>query len=87
MTRLQNKKTKAIVGVVAVLLAFVLSGCGDQISESTVYHVPNWTADGKIIAWKSTVKTRKTLISNSEPAGGRDSIVEMNADGSGEREL
>ncbi|MGE4169635.1 MAG: hypothetical protein AB7F28_02830, partial [Candidatus Margulisiibacteriota bacterium] len=84
------KKTNLHLVIRVLLLALMslgLVGCGDQISESTVYHVPNWTAEGKIIAWKSTVKTRKTLISNSEPAGGRDSIVEMNADGSGEREL
>ncbi|MGE4169708.1 MAG: TolB family protein [Candidatus Margulisiibacteriota bacterium] len=89
MTRLQNKKTKGLLGVVALLFAFVLSGCGGKTTTSDYYYNPAWTADGKILATRERIET----VTQGGLGGGSNSQIKknhwviMNADGSGEREI
>jgi hypothetical protein len=71
-------------GILGVL---VMSGCSFPEQESLSYSVPNWTSDGQIIAREVYVKTKDTLTSKGEMVSYRNSIVLMNADGSGVQEL
>jgi hypothetical protein len=79
---------RGLGGVVIGILLLLIGGCGlIEESESTSYHIPNWTSDGEIIALKRWMKHRKTLISNSEPIGFRETVVLMGTNGENEREL
>ena len=70
-----------------ILWVLVMSGCSFPEQESLSYSVPNWTSDGQIIAREVYVKTKDTLTSKGEMVSYRNSIVLMNADGSGVQEL
>lgn len=74
--------------IIAAVVLMGLGGCGlIEERESTSYHIPNWTTDGEIIALKTWMKHRKTLITNSEPVGLRETVVLMGPNGENEREL
>lgn len=76
------------LGGLAIVFILILPGCGFiEESESTSYHIPNWTSDGEIIALKRWMKHRKTLLSASEPVGFKETVVLMGPNGENEREL
>ena len=77
---------KMRVGLVLVGVA-MLAGCSLGVNESTSYSIPNWTADGRIIARKVYLKTEHTLVSNSEIRAYQNSIVVMDDNGGHEQKL
>ena len=77
---------KMSVGLVLVGVA-MLAGCSLGVNESTSYSIPNWTADGRIIARKVYLKTEHTLVSNSEIRAYQNSIVVMDDNGGHEQKL
>jgi hypothetical protein len=72
-------------------MAFSFGCSNDQSLDGAVevilYHVPNWTTDGRIIAHKETVRYRETFLSEKDPLPGSNEIVIMDADGQNEDTL
>lgn len=69
-----------VSGVAAVLLV----GCSG--TSSSTYYNPAWTHDGKILAIRQTTQSNSTLFSGGGDPGST-SLVIMNSDGSGEKEV
>jgi hypothetical protein len=87
------KKISSFFGLFICLLFMAFSfGCSNDQSldgavEVILYHVPNWTTDGRIIAHRETVRYRETFLSEKDPLPGSNEVVIMDADGENEETL
>lgn len=84
-------KTKPIISFLGLGILFLtmvmMGGCGESVSESKTYYSPNWTPDGRIIAYKEVITTRKTWGWENPIADYKTYITTISSDGANEVDL
>lgn len=72
---------KLILGCSLIVLAGIISGCGERFEETANYYYPEWTTAGKIICLKSVSRSKFNLVNSKIADDHFNYISAMNTDG------
>ena len=84
---MKGKNFLWILGFGLMVMAVGLVGCGDVPIESKIYHYPNWTPDGRIIAIKNVIRETKGMWGNYDTTYDKSFITTISSDGATETDL